>query len=529
MNKKEFFSCKDMLFLPSMKGSKILAGKSGLTSPITKVNTLEMPDIINWLHGGEFLITTAFAFKEDINKLVSQIPLYKEKNVSGIAIKPKRFVEITSTLIDVCNKFNFPLIQLPPNAIFADIVKESIECILEKETRLFLHTQYVTESLIELISHNKTPQEIIRKLQKELNRKLFVINNNEIISGEDIVANHSEFLTLNSDKIKNLGIQKLSINDAIISAYICCCDNSQTTYVIALESNNPFNESNIYTINRISRILGIEIKNLQTLHDMKSKYQDNFLRVWLSNELKSKNDILLSAKSYGINLYSDGNYCAIIVEPKQSSDSISVEEIDLVTLRKRISSISDDVFVTYYKKLTIILHMRENEKSNHILFGNIKDTLSHCLQNGITLCISSQSSIDNISKAHKEAMAICLITKRCGICSDYVTYDDLGIYSILSLLPDNDNVSGFQKRFLSNLINYDKEHNTKLVETLRLYYKYNCNAKLTAKETFTHYNTILYRLDRIKEILELDIDESETKLQLQIALKLNTISNQSQD
>lgn len=126
-------------------------------------------------------------------------------------------------------------------------------------------------------------------------------------------------------------------------------------------------------------------------------------------------------------------------------------------------------------------------------------------------------------------MAICLITKRCGICSDYVTYDDLGIYSILSLLPDNDNVSGFQKRFLSNLINYDKEHNTKLVETLRLYYKYNCNAKLTAKETFTHYNTILYRLDRIKEILELDIDESETKLQLQIALKLNTISNQSQD
>ena len=525
MNKKETFNCKDMLFLPSMKGSKILAGKGGLNLPVTKVNTLEMPDIIDWLRGGEFLITTAFAFKEDINKLALQIPLYKKKNVCGIAIKPKRFVEITQTLIQVCDKYDFPLIQLPPNAIFADIVKESIECILEKETRMFSYTQHVTESLIESISHNKAPQEIIRKLQKELNRKLFVINNNEIISGENIITNHSEFLFLNNEKIKKCGSQQLFINGTTISAYICSCDSSQTTYVVALESNNPFNESNVYTINKISRILGIEIKNLQNLHEIKSKYQDNFLRAWLSAELKNENDILLSARSFGIKLKTNGNYCAVIVDFKQSSDSITVDDIDLVTLRKVISSVSDDVFITYYKKLTVILHLKESEKSNSILLEKIRDTISYCLHNEISLCISSPCSIENISNAHKEALSICQIARRCGIYNDYVTYDDLGVYSILSLLPDNDIVARFQKKFLSKLISYDEEHSTKLVETLRLYYHYNCNAKLTAKETFTHYNTILYRLDRIKEILGLDIDESENRLQLQIALKLNTILN----
>lgn len=41
-----------------------------------------------------------------------------------------------------------------------------------------------------------------------------------------------------------------------------------------------------------------------------------------------------------------------------------------------------------------------------------------------------------------------------------------------------------------------------------------------ARELFTHYNTVLYRLDRIREVAGVDLDDPEQRLNLQIALKI---------
>ena len=40
---------------------------------------------------------------------------------------------------------------------------------------------------------------------------------------------------------------------------------------------------------------------------------------------------------------------------------------------------------------------------------------------------------------------------------------------------------------------------------------------------FTHYNTIIYRIQRIKEITGIDFDEYDERLNLQIALKIHEI------
>lgn len=524
MSSIDYFSCKDMLFLPSMKDSRIIAGKGGMNLPITKVNTLEMPDIIDWLTGGEFLITTAFAFKGDINRLVKNIALFKKKNVRGIAIKPKRFIEITDELCEACDLYDFPLITLPHDAIFADIVKESIEAILERETSSFSRAQNIVESLISGISQNKSLSEVVRSLQNEINRKIIVISNNEVVCGDDIVTNSPEFLQKNISLIQKGGVQSLNINGAQTTAYIYSCGSANSSFIAALESNNPFSEGDKDLLRRIGAVIDIEIKNLQSLNNMKNKYQDWFLRAWLTGELKDEHDILLCAESYGLSLDKNKQYFVAIADFMQPQSVEIADKIKVELLRRITSSGKGNIFITFLQKITIVVTLSGDKNADELSIRTIRDTIMHYLQNDVSFYIGAPCSVDKVSTAYSEALEISRVAVLCGIKNDYLTYDSLGIYSVLSLLPDNDIVKNFKTKFLGELKAYDKEHDTKLIETLKYYYQYNCNAKLTAQKIFAHYNTVLYRIDRIKNILGLDIDEADIRLQLQVALKLDEIS-----
>ena len=103
-------------------------------------------------------------------------------------------------------------------------------------------------------------------------------------------------------------------------------------------------------------------------------------------------------------------------------------------------------------------------------------------------------------------------------------YEDLGIYAVLAPLAENPNALLFSRKMLNLLKVHDQQHGSCLLETLRTYYDCNCNARHTSEVTFSHYNTVLYRLARIREVLGKDIDDADTKLELQIALKLDHFS-----
>ncbi|MDF2804978.1 MAG: transcriptional regulator, CdaR [Anaerocolumna sp.] len=53
------------------------------------------------------------------------------------------------------------------------------------------------------------------------------------------------------------------------------------------------------------------------------------------------------------------------------------------------------------------------------------------------------------------------------------------------------------------------------------YFKHSGNLKKVSEEMFTHYNTIIYRIQRIKEITGVDFDDYDEILNLQIALKIH--------
>ncbi len=80
-------------------------------------------------------------------------------------------------------------------------------------------------------------------------------------------------------------------------------------------------------------------------------------------------------------------------------------------------------------------------------------------------------------------------------------------------------------RSVLQMKNYDETHNTEFYRTLTCYVGNRFNAMATAKDLFIHRSTFLYRLERIRELFHVDLDNDNALLYTLISCKMLEMSN----
>lgn len=97
-----------------------------------------------------------------------------------------------------------------------------------------------------------------------------------------------------------------------------------------------------------------------------------------------------------------------------------------------------------------------------------------------------------------------------------VMYEELG-FRKLFIHMDRKSLIQFSDQTLSKLRNYDNEHQTDYMGLLRLLLSENMNIQSTARKSYCHRNTIIYRLQRIRELVGSELHTEEERLKFQIA------------
>ncbi|AZR74776.1 hypothetical protein BBF96_01295 [Anoxybacter fermentans] len=134
-----------------------------------------------------------------------------------------------------------------------------------------------------------------------------------------------------------------------------------------------------------------------------------------------------------------------------------------------------------------------------------------------------------IRKSYRECLKALTVLRYGNISDEILFFEDIGILQILWEV-DHNNLVKFTNEMLKGLIEYDRESQTDLINTLGVYLASDCKIQKTAEKLHVHPNTISYRIKRINEILGCDLKDFETKLNLSIAYKIyKFISNEEKD
>lgn len=84
-------------------------------------------------------------------------------------------------------------------------------------------------------------------------------------------------------------------------------------------------------------------------------------------------------------------------------------------------------------------------------------------------------------------------------------YEDLGILRLLVNLHDDESIKCYCRSILKPLADKDKNGHSNYIATLDAYLDNNCNLLKTASILMIHRNTLIYRIEKIKEITGYDI------------------------
>ena len=106
---------------------------------------------------------------------------------------------------------------------------------------------------------------------------------------------------------------------------------------------------------------------------------------------------------------------------------------------------------------------------------------------------------------------------------DIIVFDQLGIFKILIQKNIYEEIERFYHETLDPLLQYDAKKGTELIRTLDAYFENNSNINRTSEVLFTHYNTVLYRMERIRAITGMDLNNPNDRLNLELALKVRKI------
>jgi len=126
-------------------------------------------------------------------------------------------------------------------------------------------------------------------------------------------------------------------------------------------------------------------------------------------------------------------------------------------------------------------------------------------------------TIENIFSSYRDSTKCIDYLQTLEQAPFIISYDKLGPYTLF-LNNDPQEMAEYVGLKLGPIIEYDNQHKTDLLYTLKLFFEHNQNRKKTAEACFVHLNTIKYRLQTIFSLIEIDEQNGKTMFELNLAI-----------
>ncbi|SFS05117.1 PucR family transcriptional regulator [Anaeromicropila populeti] len=259
--------------------------------------------------------------------------------------------------------------------------------------------------------------------------------------------------------------------------------------------------------------------------------QDYCLQI--SRQLQ-KNDIVTLAFQSAISSPDDKNHYipALIQNGFELNGTYRIVIIyglfNITRIRSFLTSYVKSFFVFPYETNCIIVFQTIDNILLQKIISDFFILLQKRIQSTTTIGIGNEvTSLTSLHTSYRQAdfaLHYALFYQK-----SYSTFNQLGIFQIFSQFTNIQLLESMYKQQLGKLEEYDKKNHSEYMETLRYYITNNGSIQKTAQCSATHRNTINYRIQKIKSILEIDLSSIENLFQLFLAFYIKDYLNLKKD
>jgi len=260
----------------------------------------------------------------------------------------------------------------------------------------------------------------------------------------------------------------------------------------------------------MTMLMAVALNGAKTFYDEKHDKATFIKNILLDNILPG--DIYLRARELHFN--NDVPYAVLLVRQVDKADIAAVDILqNLFPDRQNDFVISiNDTDIAVVKKARAGTEPAEFEK----LARTIEDELNSELFIKSVIGIGSVvSHLKNLAGSYKEAQVAIEVGKVFDNEKSVISYENLGIGRLIYQLPTTMCEMFLSEVFKKNSIDsLDQE----TLFTINKFFENNLNVSETSRKLFVHRNTLVYRLEKIKKLTDLDLREFDHAIVFKVAL-----------
>ncbi|MBW3605360.1 MAG: PucR family transcriptional regulator ligand-binding domain-containing protein [Actinobacteria bacterium] len=512
---------RDVLSVPALAGYRIAAGARGLDRMVRRMNVMEVPDILPWVKPNEFLLTTAYPFREQPEQLSSLVPALADRELSGLGVKLGRYLDrLPPDLVAHADRLDFPVVELASHVRYDDVLQQTLTRILDHQVSALSVSERVHHTLAEIVLSGGSLPEVAHDVARVLRRAVLIAEPGGAVIGsagftdpDRLEHVRRAIVGLRPGDRRSERITALQGGMRLLTVPISA-DVRYEGVIGAVELDRPLGDDDLAALRSAALVAALVLHQQSAVRSARHKSAADLLHALIGGRFEHAHDVVRRAAAMGWDL--TRRLLVMIVDgdrPPHGGGHSQQRLLSAVTsaVRRRDSSAA---IVPLATEIVIITSAdtAADEVSDAVAGSGARSLV------GVSRVIDGPAQI---AAAYEQAATAVRIGRRIHRSDAAVLFDDLGSYRILSLVPP-DELRAYAVDTLGPLL-ADSDDATVLRDTLHTFLETGGNVAATARRLHFHYNTVRGRLARIESLIGVFTTDPRRQIDLALALQITTM------
>lgn len=496
---------EDFMNISLIKGSEILNQRIDFfDTPIRRISILEYP-IENFVRPDEIVLSTALVVRDDPTMFRQFITDIYNSKASALALSfPKDVNPLDNEILEYINNLNMPVITLPWDAKFSLIVEQVLHQLWSTENKTRNSLEELQKKLLDSYISGGSLDDAALIISQNLFCNVIISDSNDNERSGSIYNPSEEY---NGGKEIHIELRSLDRLYGHLILY-----GFESTYST---------EQNLFMIEKYVQLpLTLWFDKEWVASSVQMQIKDNFIWKLSTSQYSSVDELLENAEDLGFK--TDCMYYSIVgrfISSKHSdNDSYSISLMEKRQLKISESKIKQQVIdtasnlgyhiMTTYHDYDLVIYLEAKDNCTLESFlDELDESFKHILPDFIcTWGFDSQAEkINNLNSKYKNASLALQTVFSAKIPTYRSSFQSSNSQRFLSLITSIPQIRELSAEILKPLTDYDLEHDSELLMTLAAFCKCNGRINETSREIHLHRQSLLYRLEKIESILDMDL------------------------
>jgi purine catabolism regulator len=543
-----------------LSGATLIAGAAGLDHPVEWVRLMETPEVQP--RSGDLLFTTGFPIKDDADAQIRLVTRIADSGGAGLVVRPMPYLQqLPAGMVAEADRLNVPLFTVGADVHLIDLMAPLLERIINAEHWRLKRSIEIHRRFTELVLDGKGVNEICRTLADLLESAVSVEDASFHLLAhaggsadphrkETILRQGTPQRVLFDPQIQrmlreveakrgplkvpafpHLGMSRERLIAPILAA-------NQVLGYISILDHPPHNEELAFmAIEQAALVLALSIAKERELSEVEGRVRGEFLEDLLHGTYGDESAAQRRARHIGYPLH--GSHVVMLVDIDDFRGFNRARQIseDAIQALKRefLRRVTGVVRASYQRALVqgrsdqvvsllpLGPESGDHQARSHALGMQVQQAVADW-KPGFSVSVGFSGPAEapaGIAGALREVTSVMESLARFKRWGQVVAVPELGLTGLLAAVTD-ERLVDYSRRHLGPLIEHDAARKGSLVPTLRAYLE-SGEQQHAALKLRIHPNTLRYRLDRIREISGVDLEDPETRLNLSVALRVQAL------